>query len=428
MPRNLTDLFEDAVRTAPPEPHLAPDITRRAERSQRRRTTLVAGAVALTVVAVAGGGYGLTRGGHDSTPQPAAPYRYGEELDVKDAVAATSLPGFRVLPWTQPSLQHLGNGSVTLPTYAGIDASGRLIVKTYRYGGIVELRTVRLYDAPGQPAAPLRPPASSGTNSASRWIPSFTGDARLLWSPTSLQGAPQGVNTLHVTDLSGGQDVSITAGSVNGGVRAWVTGDRVLYEGQQSVTSQGTEIRRLYTEPLSPGSPARLVAHDVVAADVSAGVTAWVTTDARVHVANADGSGAREVPVPLDPGCTVTPAPFMSQTQALAVTRDVVALTERCGTGAHGFDELLAFDTSGRRLVHVKGISVTAVSLSGPSLAVGGLTGRQRIENLVYDLRTGTLASLGRFRGPRLYDGSPTVAGPYVLWYDRSGHVGEFTQ
>ena len=28
MPRDLTDLFEDAVRAAPPEPHLAGDITR----------------------------------------------------------------------------------------------------------------------------------------------------------------------------------------------------------------------------------------------------------------------------------------------------------------------------------------------------------------------------------------------------------------
>lgn len=427
MPRNLTDLFEDAVRAAPPEPHLAGDITRLAERRQRRRTTFVAAGAALAVVAGAGGAFGLAQH-HPSTPEPAAPtYLYGQQLDVRDAVAATSVPGFRVLPWTQPSVQHLGKGSVTLPTYAGVDASGRLIVETYRYGGIVELRTVRLYDAPGQPAAPLPPPASSGPDSTERWIPSFTGDGRLLWSSTSLQGAPSGVNTVHVTDLSGGQDVSVTAGSVNGGVHAWVTGDRVLYEGQQSVTPQGTEIRRLYTEPLSPGTPARLVARDVVAADVADGVAAWVTTDARVHVANADGSGAREIPVPLDKGCTLTSAPLMSQTQAVAVSRDVVALTESCGKGAHGFYELLALDTSGRLLVHVEGLSVTAVSLSGPTLAVGGVDGQRRIQNLVYDLRTGTLVSLGRFAGPRLETGTPQVEGRYVLWYDRSGHVGEFT-
>ena len=32
MPRNLTDLMEAAVSTAPPEPHHASDITRLAER------------------------------------------------------------------------------------------------------------------------------------------------------------------------------------------------------------------------------------------------------------------------------------------------------------------------------------------------------------------------------------------------------------
>jgi len=143
-------------------------------------------------------------------------------------------------------------------------------------------------------------------------------------------------------------------------------------------------------------------------------------------VANADGSEAREVPVPLGSGCTLTPAAQMSMTQAIAVTRDVVALTERCGRGDVAFDELLAFDTSGRLLVHVKGFTVTAVSMSGSSLAVGGVYGPGGLENLVYDLQTGTLASLGRFTG-LLASGSPQVAGPYVLWYDRTGHVGEFT-
>ncbi len=426
MPRNLTDLMEAAVSAAPPETHHAADITHLAERRQRRRTTFAAGAAALAVVAVAGGAFGLTRGGDDSTVEPTAPYQYGQELDVKDAVAATSVRGFRVLPWTQPSVQHLGGGSTSLPTYAGVDASGRLIVETYRDGGIVELDTVRLYDAPGQPAAALEPPPSEGT-SGERWIPSFTGDGRLLWTSTRLQGAPEGVNTIHVTDLAGGRDVSIPVGSVNDGVRAWVTGDRAWYEGQQSVTSQGTEIRQLFTVPVSGDRTAHLVARDVLAADVSDGVAAWVTTDGRVHVANADGSGAREVPVPLDRGCVLTPAPQMSMDQAVAVARDLVALTERCGRGADEFDELLAFDTSGHLLVHVKGFSVRALSLSGASLAVGGVDGPSSLENLVYNLRTGTLVSLGRFPG-NLYPGTPQVAGPYVLWYDQSGHVGEFTE
>ena len=77
MPRNLTDLMEAAVSTAPPEPHQAADITRLAERRQRRRTTFVAGAAALAVVAVAGGAFGLTRG-QGTTPEPAAPFKYGD--------------------------------------------------------------------------------------------------------------------------------------------------------------------------------------------------------------------------------------------------------------------------------------------------------------------------------------------------------------
>ena len=62
----------------------------------------------------------------------------------------------------------------------------------------------------------------------------------------------------------------------------------------------------------------------------------------------------------------------MSMDQAVAVARDLVALTERCGRGADEFDELLAFDTSGHLLVHVKGFSVRALSLSvRPSRSVG---------------------------------------------------------
>jgi hypothetical protein len=429
MPRNLTDLMEAAVSTAPPEPHQAADITRLAERRQRRRTTFVAGAAALAVVAVAGGAFGLTRG-QGTTPEPAAPFKYGEVLDLKDAVAATSVKGFRVLPWTQPSVQDLGGGSISLPTYTGIDASGRLIVETYQGTDIVELGTVSLYDAPGQPASPLRPPDPPAPNSAVRWIPSFTGDGRLLWNATITRaGVPPrgGQRTVHITDLRGGQDVPVqVADAVNGGPSTWVTGDHAWYEAQQKVTSQGTQIRTLFTESISTGAPARLVARDVLAADVSDGTALWVTTDGQVHVANGDGSGVRAVPVPLDPGCTLTPAPLMSANQAIAVSRGVVALTEACGTGADGFYELLAFDTSGRPLVHVKGFTVTAVSLSGSSLALGGQVD-QSLENLVYDLRTGTLASLGRFTG-RDYPGSPQVAGRYVLWYDGSGgHVAEFT-
>ena len=425
MPRNLTDLMEAAVSAAPPETHHASDITRLAERAQRRRTTFVAGAAALAVIAVGGGAFGLTHG-QDSTPEPAAPtFRHGVQIDVKDAVPASSLRGFRVLPWTQPSEQPLPGAINTLPTYVGVDDSGRLLVETYVVTGVVEPGTIRLYDAPGQPAAPLQEPASR--TSGEKWTARFTGDGRLLWTSNRLQGPPQGVNTVHVTDLSGGHDASIQVASVSSGVPVWVTGDHAWYAGEQSVTSLGVEIRQLFTVPVSGGGAARLVAKDVLAADVSDGHAAWVTTDGKVHVANADGSHAREVPVPLGSGCTLTPAPQMNLTQAVAVSRGAVALTERCGKGDAAFDELLAFDMSGRLLVHVKGFTVTAMSLSGSSLAIGGVNGPKSLENLVYDLRTGTLASLGRFTG-QLATGTPQAAGRYVLWYDgKGGHVGEFT-
>ncbi len=207
------------------------------------------------------------------------------------------------------------------------------------------------------------------------------------------------MNTVHVTDLSGGRDVSIQAGSVNDGVQAWVTGDQAWYERQQTMSSRGLEIRQLFTVPVSGAGPARLVAKDVVAADVSDGRAAWVTTDAKVYVANADGTGVREVPVPLGAGCTLTPAPYLSFTQALAVARDAVAVTERCSEGARAFDELLAFDTSGRLLVHVEGLTVTAVSLSGSSLAMGGVyrsapLGEPRLRPADRHARL-----LGRFKG-----------------------------
>ena len=228
------------------------------------------------MVAVAGGAFGLTRGGDDSTVEPTAPYQYGQELDVKDAVAATSVRGFRVLPWTQPSVQHLGGGSTSLPTYAGVDASGRLIVEPYRDAGHRGARHGSAVRRPGQPGAALEPPPSEGTSG--EVDAEFTGDGRLLWTSTRLQGAPEGVNTIHVTDLAGGRDVSIPVGSVNDGVRAWVTGDPRGTRGDV-VTSPGHRDPSALRPCPSPGiATARLVARDVLAADVSDGVAAWVTT------------------------------------------------------------------------------------------------------------------------------------------------------
>jgi hypothetical protein len=107
MPRNLTDLMESAVATAPPEPHLAADITRLAQRHQRRRTTFVAAGAALAVAVVAGALVGLAQN-HSSTPEPADHYKHDQTIDLSSSVSASTLPGFHLEPWTIPSIQHFG--------------------------------------------------------------------------------------------------------------------------------------------------------------------------------------------------------------------------------------------------------------------------------------------------------------------------------
>ncbi len=96
MPRNLTDLMEAAVSTAPPEPHHAADITRLAERRQRRRTTGIAGLAALAVVAAGGLGYGLT---HDHATTPRAGWRSSARPDrrrERQRCRRARLPGYRL--------------------------------------------------------------------------------------------------------------------------------------------------------------------------------------------------------------------------------------------------------------------------------------------------------------------------------------------
>ncbi len=46
-------------------------------------------------------GYGVTRG-HDSTPEPVAPLKYGQQLKLTDAVPAGAVPGFRELRYAVP--------------------------------------------------------------------------------------------------------------------------------------------------------------------------------------------------------------------------------------------------------------------------------------------------------------------------------------
>src|SRR5690242_5436150 len=213
MPRDLHDLMEGAVSSAPPETHLAGDITRAAERAQRRRTTWVAAGAAAAVVAVAGVTVGLTQH-HPSMPEPShRPYRYDQSVDASNAVPASSLPGYRLEPWTIPSLQQLKGQDKPVQTYTDVDQQGRLLVGTFADDDGTKLRTFKLYDAPGESPRPLRTPPSPGVNGSSviSWVPSFFGTDQLIWTPSSpiFSVGAKGPNGYHLTDLNGEHDTFV---------------------------------------------------------------------------------------------------------------------------------------------------------------------------------------------------------------------------
>src|SRR5690348_9203475 len=133
MPRDLNQLMEQAVSSPPHEPHLAGDITRLAQRHQRRRTTFVAAAASLAVAVVAGVTVGLAHN-RPTTPEPIARFKYDQTVDLSDAVPASSLPGYQPETYPVPSVQDLGTGNGEWATYREVDAQGRLIVLRARGG------------------------------------------------------------------------------------------------------------------------------------------------------------------------------------------------------------------------------------------------------------------------------------------------------
>jgi hypothetical protein len=426
MPRDLSDLMESAVSSAPPEKHLAGDITRAAEHSQRRRTTWVAAGAAAAVAVLAGVTIGLTQH-HPSTPEPAhQPYLYDQTVDAGQAVAASSLPGYRLEPWTIPSVQPLGRGLLPSPTYHEVDQQGRLLVVRLTGQHDRAGADVQLYDAPGQPPRPLRVPPSPGINGTERtyWLPSFYGQDQLIWRPSApIINASR--NGFHLTDLSGGHDefvrasfqvknlgFSASADQVTDGTM-WMT----VYDSADVKT--GTTTYVVYRGSFA-GDVAR-VARDVAVLDVGDGIAGWVTTDGRVFV-QEPSSPPKQVDVPLDPGCQVSPASWFQAVGAFAVSRSAIALTERCGQGKDQLDEILAFDLSGRALVRVttRGTAFKP-TFAGDALFFGSLADPQAKNAILrYDLVTGGLSSLSPPPGQRpLQD--PQGAGDFVLWYDGQG-------
>jgi hypothetical protein len=436
MPRDLTDLFEHAVRTAPPEPHHAGDITRRAERRQQRRTTILAAGTALVVVAVAGGAFGLTRGHDDTNPEPAAPYKHDQTVEASSAVPASRLPGYRLQPWTVPSVQHFTRELAPLGTYQQIDAEGRLIVEDSPGGNPQGSLRIRLFDGPGQAPQALRQPPSPGSNSGRpiSWIPSFLADGRLLWYPSQpVVGSTK--DGFHLTDLGGGNDVfvpgevTVAHETTQDVTRPWVSGDRFWFTTYDSSTLEGGTSYSL--DAASFSGEVTKVADDVAVADVADGIVGWITTDGRLVTESATGGTAHTITVPLSPGCRMPSTADVENlgSQAIAISSSVIALSETCGRGNDRRDEMLAFDLAGHLLVHVTGVSGFSPSLGHDDLVFRGLMppSLNQVATFRYDLVTGTLVRLGA-----LDDGSPLqypqAAGDYVLWYDaKGGHVGEFT-
>jgi hypothetical protein len=416
MPRNLTDLMEAAVSTAPPEPHHASDITRLAERHRRRRTTFVAGATAVAVIAVAGGAFGLTRG-HATAPEPATSLLHDQTVDASQAVPASSLPGYTAQPWTIRSVQRFQDNSAN-PTYQAVDSAGRLLVVDTPDGTQVQGPfRARLYDAPGGAAQPLQAPASPGTVGSVpiSWLPEFYGTGHLLWHQST--GAPG----FHITDLQGGHDEFVPATFRVGTRRIFAHPDDVT-AGSMWMTvpvppfsKTGFAVSDVY-RGTSSGSATK-VGTGVSALDVGPGMAGWVTTHGQVLVQSATGAPPEQVPVPLDKGCRVLPARSL-QSVGFAVTTSAVALTELCGSGDKATQQLLAFDLSGRPLVRITGVTPFNMSFAGDTLLF------QANEMVLrYDLATGTLSQLN---APKTagYLQPPRGAGSYVLWYDtQGGHV-----
>jgi hypothetical protein len=433
MPRDLTDLMETATRVAPPEPHAAAEITRQADRSLRRRRTSLVGGLALVAVVAGVAGYGVTRH-HDTTPEPATHFKHGQTVSGSDAVPASSLPGYQPEPWSLPSIQHLSNGDAPLATYRSVDADGRLIVQRYPGSRPQGRLQVQLYDRPGASPSSLQIPSSPGTNAGKpiSWLPTFTGDGRLLWAP-DLPIVDNDKAAFHVTDLDGSHDLVVHSGFTIGklsfsgapGVDPGgfgMSGGRYWFQTYDHNLPglQGAAFT-LYTA--SFGGSLTKVADDVAAMAADDGRVAWVTTAGEVMTETSDDPSPHQVDVPLSAGCALTPTrDLQSGLGDLAVDRAVIALTERCGTGRDADDELLAFDPGGRMLVHLTGVATSKLSLTRDAVLAEGLDVKTSdIDVLRYDLLTGRLARLGavsRTGGP------PQGAGDYVLWYDTDGgHV-----
>jgi hypothetical protein len=441
MPRDLTDLMERATSFAPPEPHLAADITRLAAQRQRRRTTSLVGGLAVVLVAAGVVGYGVTRG-HATTPQPAVSYRYGQHQTLSDAVPSSDAPDFRTLDYDAPSVLPGKGHYAAEGEYAGVDAQGRLIALTVKRHGFYPEVSYRIVDGPGvTPRAVSAPPAQQAGPGGSRpWQLSFTGDDRLLWQPS---GSSQLDNEgdVKLSDLDGSDVRSLTADTEKIPVhtlaglgvvrRLWIDGDRAFFSiatRDNGSLKHPVEWDSLYSFDIDhPADLKPEEARKALQVDVSNGEAVWVdATGTKIYAEDLSSGDSHVVPVPLVDGCRIPSATsfFQGEQPLIRTNGDLVALTETCGKVMR----VVVTDLSGRLVTDVdpgpKG-ALYGMALGARTLTFGSVNGATRW--YADDLTTGTLVGLGRGNYQDV-NNLPSSAGDYVLWYDSTGgHVGEFT-
>jgi hypothetical protein len=439
MPRDLTDLMERATSFAPPEPYDAADITRVAQRAQRRRTTGLVTGLAVVVIAAAAIGYGTTRS-DERTPQPVAPLHDPLHQSVADAIPAAGAPGFSPLDYGVPSVASDLGPLQPIGEYADVDAQGRLLAMdgTESGGSTPQLAArYELVDGPGQTPHDVQTPPAPDLSS-NIWQPSFTGNGGIAW-----QQANNATLEYLLTDAQGGQqilvrnDLSGVSGQTPGGIHPvrsiWYDGGRVWFSavtGQNSATALKPR-QKVSLFSLDPAHPSVLRAEkpaDALEIALGGGEVVWLD-GTMVRALDLSTGVERTVPVPMDPGCQLPNASLLvdgSFPGSLTTNGHLVSLIEVCSKSSH----LLVTDLDGRLVSDIASSSpgiLEQVRLSDNLLTFEG-EGTDGSTPYVDDLTTGRLVRLGAGSATRLR-GAPRAAGRYVLWYDgQGGHVGEFAE
>jgi hypothetical protein len=445
MPRDLSDLMESAVSHAPPEKHLAGDVTRAAERAQRRRTTWVAAGAAAAVAVVAGVTIGLTQH-HPSQPEPAAPpVRMNQHQQLSDALPADLAQDFRELDYPVAFADGDFSTQTAVAIYTGLDPQGRVLVAGREAGGPGAQKQYRLVEGPAGPVeSPTVPPITAfplnKVTINDGWLTSFTDDDGILWQHTSL-GVPGNLIDAQVTDLDGSHPVTvrrdisdIKADTPSGNaslVDLWPEGDRVWFSAttQQHPTqrSAGVPLVSLFSfDPAHPATVRPEAPRDVLAIDMFGHEAVWMTAD-KVFAEDLTTGDEHEVAIPLGQDCTL-PAEqgfTFSDLNLLQTNGALLAVVEYCGKTQH----ILVTDLSGRLVTDLElgaGTFASGLGLGDRALTFYGVS-KGSSHWYVDNLASGHLLALGHGRQTSSQL-EATPAGPYVLWYDKAGgHVGELT-